>query len=139
MLFVFGTSDPAVITARLSFQLQKHIYVFDEKPALACFMVVLDHLILVDFIYLEYSLPLFHGQPDLHYVHTGEGPLLILGMPTFFNGGSVNACSTQAEHELIITSVWKDRVIPNFGRNDRTFDQASIARHASLSLHASPT
>jgi len=82
---------------------------------------------IVEVLDLEYPVTLFQGQPHLtHYSRTGNRPLLILDMSTFFTGGSVNACSTQAEHELIIVSVWEDKIIQPLGRNYRTFDRAVL-------------
>jgi len=83
---------------------------------------------------LEYSVSLLHKQPNFsHYPGTREGLILILSMRTFCTG-SVNACSTQAEHEFIISPVWKDLS----GGTIEHLIIPSIHREASMSLHASP-
>jgi len=84
----------------------------------------MNYLILVYLIYFEYPITLFHGQPHLvQYPPSGQGLLLILGMPTFFTGGAEDEWSTQAKHEFIAASEGEDRMIQPSGGTIE-FDQA---------------
>ena len=110
-ILVLGASNPAWITASFGFQFQECINVVHEKSPLACFGVVLGHLILVYLMDLDYPISFLHSQPNfIQYSGTREGSILILSMRTF-RTECVNTCSTQAEHEFIVTHLGKNGMI----------------------------
>jgi len=129
------------MTASLRFKFQKRIYIIHKKSNLACFGVVLRNLILVNLLYFEYHLPLFNGQSHLiHYRRTGEGTIHILSMHIFLTWvGGEDILSTQAKHAFIITSERDNGVIQLLLQTIEHLIRPSIRKHASISLHASPT
>ena len=138
-ILVLGASNPAGITASFGFQFQERINVVREMYSIACFGVVLGHLILVDLMDLEYLISFLHGQPNfIHYPGAREGAILILGMRAFLTR-SVTASSKQAEHEFIITTVGEDGMVNLSGGTIEHLIRPSTLKHASMSLHASPT
>jgi len=87
-ILVLGASNPAGITANFCFQFHVRINVVHEKSPLACFGVVLGHLIVVYLMNLEYPISFLHRQPIfIHYPGTSESAILSLGMHTFRTGG----------------------------------------------------
>ena len=107
---VLGAFYPAWITASFGFQFLECIYIVHGKSLLACFGVVLGHLILVEIIDLDYTVSLLHSLTScITQVPVKARSSYSVCVHSALGG--VNACSTKSEHEFNIRPVGEDGMV----------------------------